>query len=87
METCLRDAGCQTLRFLPVGVDVSAGSVVHYSFTQEMLSTTMLLKPVVLRMCLVTNEEHTRLVKQMRQELREPSFHGTCYLYIVWGRV
>ena len=87
METCLRDAGCQMLRYLPVGVDVSAASVVHYSFVQEMLSTVLLLKPLVLRMRLVTNEEYTRLVKQMREEFREPLFHGTCYLYIVWGSI
>jgi hypothetical protein len=87
METYMRDAGCQRLRFLPVGLDVSAGAVVHGAFAQEMLSTTMLLKPLLLRMRLVSNEEHTRLLKQLRQELREPSFHGTCYLYTAWGSV
>ena len=87
METRLRDAGCHALRVLPVGLNVSAGSVVHYTFVQEMLATIMLLKPLVLRMRQITNEEHMQLVKQMRQDLRAPTFRGTCYIYTVWGNV
>jgi len=81
----LLSAGCGNIVKDDLVVDVSAGQPLHDSFVYQMSIIALLLKPLLLKLDMLTEAEIDDLRLQMEEEFADPLFEGTCWIHTVWG--
>lgn len=83
----LINAGCQNVQARPFYSDYSYGTEMHQLTCQNLLTAIQLIRPNVIKMQIVTEEEFDRLYDQASEEVQRPDFLAVGYALTAWGQV
>ena len=82
----LRDAGCKDVKQAAYVVDFSTGSEAHEEYFQDIVVGLQLLRPFLLKMKVITQEELDELYQQAMTEVQADDFCGVMYYLSAWGQ-
>lgn len=82
----LKDAGYQDIQHMAHAIDFSVGAEVHASTVQELGVLAELLKPFLVKMGVITQEELDSLFAKMMMEGYTDEFCGLWYYLSAWGQ-
>ena len=81
----LKDAGFQDIQHMAHAIDFSVGAEAHASTVQELSVLAELLKPFLVKMGVITQEELDSLFARMMMERYSDDFCGLWYYLSAWG--
>jgi len=81
----LRQAGCQHIQQQAHVIDYSVGTDVHRSMFTNCNVLVELLKPFLIRMGVITQDELERLHREATIEMLSDDFCGVWFLLSAWG--
>ncbi len=82
----LRDAGYAEVQSMAHALDFSAGTELYTSQRENYRIVFLMIKPMLLKMKVITPEELASLYEKMLIETEQEGFCGVLYVRTVWGK-
>ncbi len=81
----LRSIGCVTTGQVAHVIDFSAGTEDYEGFFRDWMTFAHLIKPFLVKVKLITQEEVDQLVDQIEVEMRQDNYRGIMFILTAWG--
>ncbi len=86
LPSLLREAGCVEIQSVAHALDFSSGTELHVSQRENYRTSGLMVKPMLLKTKIFTEEEFEELYEKVLVETGQESFCGVWYVRTVWGK-